>query len=183
MVLVQKLLDALQNQMGRILMFRFQKTIVLIGILLISIQGYASLTPKKQQRIIFDVKTSFVEKSDLMAAKLGVTIFLLQSEWASVSDVGEKFSVWLQDYSREQRGNRIYISFDVEIRTPAMVRRGNTLDKQRISFNYAIDSKWNDVNTTGQAIITEIENLSTDMQNEAYLAGEAVVKYLKKYAN
>ena len=130
--------------------------------------------------VYLDIKTKHEEKFDLLPAKIAVSYFITQSKWAKLREVGEDYSVWLTNYQREKIDDTIYISLEIEIRTPAMIRSGSLLKKKRIRTSITAQDDWSDVNNIRDAIEREIENSSKEIQEEAIIVGEKVSKEIYK---
>ncbi len=143
--------------------------ISIIILLVINAVNYA------QVKTYFDVKTKFYEKSDLSPAKIGTIIFLTQSNWGGVREVGEDYSLWLKKYERKKINKTITIQLDVELRTPAAIRSGSLLSSQRIEVSFKAEDDWKGVNSIQDAIRREMSNKSREIQKEALFVGEEIV--------
>lgn len=84
----------------------------------------------------FDIKTTVEEKYDLHVAKEGVTAAFEEAPWASVREVGEDYSLWLTDFRRSHEGDSVRVRMTVNLRTPAMLTRGNSIAARRIEASY-----------------------------------------------
>ena len=141
---------------------------------------FLAQSAEADDRVFIDVKTKQSEKFDLLPLKIAVSIFLLQSDWALVCEVGEDYSLWMRNYHRERINDEIFISLDVEIRTAALIRSGILLSKERITVPIKAREDWTDVNSIRDAIEKQIENTSKEIQDEAVIIGEEVVKVAHK---
>ena len=110
-------------------MFRIIKTSVLVLLVL------GSQLPATAQ-YTFDVKTKLSEKHRMQVAKQGVLHAIENSSWASVSEVGEDYSLWIKKLRREHRGDSIRVVLDVELRTRAMLTSGRLLSRQVVGLGY-----------------------------------------------
>ena len=130
-----------------------------------------------QSKIFLDVKTPFAEKNKLVAAKGGAVYFLKQSRDLGVREIGENYSLWLKNYKSEQRGQQVYIEFDVELRSPAMIRKGRLLASDRVHVQYKLDDKLD-----GKAFESfehfkkHIKKLSHELLLEGYYCGQEVLR-------
>lgn len=97
-------------------------------------QSYAQSEPVDTvlSPIKLDIKTALDEKGELKLAKAGLKVYLKQSEWAKVVNLGEDYSVWLTQFRRKLKGNVLRIEMDIELRTPATLDKGEFLDKRHI---------------------------------------------------
>ena len=136
-----------------------------------------------QSKVLFDVKTKRAEKMDLLPIKTATVILLLKSDWASVVEIGEDYSLWLKEYERKKVGDIISVKFCVELRTPAMLRSGSLLQSEKIEFSFKSIDEWNEVTTVREAIKQELKNFSGEIQTEAILGGEKVVNIIIKMVN
>lgn len=87
-------------------------------------------------QVAFDVKTTMEEKSQLHVIKIAVINSLQQSNWATVKEVGEDYSLWLTNLRRSSSGDSITTVIDFDLRTPAMLTRGKHLDARRVSISF-----------------------------------------------
>ena len=132
-----------------------------------------------QQKVMFDIKTKQFEKFDFIPIKIATTIILLNSDWAGVIEVGEDYSLWLKNYQRKQVDEEIIISFDVEIRTPAMLRSGSLLTTGKVDYSFNAAEEWEGVKSTREAIERELKDYSEEINTEAKMGGEEVEKCAK----
>ncbi len=144
-------------------------TLIIISILLFPLQSSAF------QKTYFDVKTKFSEKTDLTVAKNSAIIILRQSDWAGVKEYGEDYSLWLRNYEKRKSGDRITVSLDVEIRTPALVRSGKLLKSSRVNVSYNLDEEWKGIDSISKAVKQALKSETEDIKKEALFVGEAVV--------
>lgn len=86
-----------------------------------------------QEPVAIDVKTAATAKADVAPAEVGTTVCLVQSEWATVREVGEDYSLWLKRYERIKEGQDVRVEMDVELRTPAMIRSGSLIAERPVS--------------------------------------------------
>ena len=94
-----------------------------------------------QKKVLLDVKTPLLEKSSLMAAKAGTVYFITQSADFGVREAGEDYSLRLKDYKSSQDGKTVSIEFTVELRSPAMFRKGRLIGSERLKVKYTLDKK------------------------------------------
>jgi hypothetical protein len=86
-----------------------------------------------EAQVKFDVKTSFVEKKKLKVVKAGLIAYLNQSEWASVQEIGESYSVWLVNFKRSIKKNLVKWELDLELRKPAMITHGELISSRHVA--------------------------------------------------
>jgi hypothetical protein len=87
-------------------------------------------------QIAFDIKTSFKEKSMLRFVKLAVINNIQNSDWATVKEIGEDYSLWLTNFERNSIGDSIEAQFDIDVRTPAMFSQGKPITNRHIILVY-----------------------------------------------
>jgi hypothetical protein len=118
------------------------------------------------QRIAFDVKTSFGEKGQLKTAKAGCIAFLKESSWAAVKEMGEDYSLWITNYSRELKGDNIEFKIMLELRTKAMFGRG------KIVQSFAVQDDINVTDIRQGKISAEHEKMISVVQTQMAKAGD-----------
>jgi len=131
-------------------------------------------------KIVIDLKVSLVETADLAPAQTGASIYLLRSDWAAVSEVGEDVAVWLTGYERKKNliGQQV-ISLSMEIREPTSFRTGNLLKKQKITVRYWLSSQESD--KYNRQILNELDDISNELKMEAYHLGKKIESSLRSY--
>jgi hypothetical protein len=102
----------------------------------------AALPLAAQEKIEIDLKTKFLEKPELTAAKNGTLLLLGQSEWGTVVETGEKYALWIRDARREERGDSIALTVDLELREPSFLEEGALLVSRTITIVYAANGEW-----------------------------------------
>ena len=144
--------------------------------LMIAVSGLA------EEKIVIDIKVPLTETAALAPAQAGATLFLMRSEWATVSEIGEDMSVWFTGYDRKKNflGQQV-IKLTVEVRDPSTLRIGNLLKKERLTVRYWPTDP--DEEKYDQQVLNDLNELSHDLQLEAYHLGaklEATLKDLLK---
>lgn len=84
----------------------------------------------------FDIKTELEEKADLKIVKQGVITATSQSSWATEVEFNENYSLWLKDLRRSHRGDSMYVSINLQLRTPAALTQGELVEERRIGVQY-----------------------------------------------
>lgn len=137
-----------------------------------------------QERVAIDVKTTTGGKIDLAPVEVGTTVCLTQSDWAEVSEVGEDYSLWLQNYERMKDGENTRAELAVELRTPAFLRSGSLIATRTVTTTFQKTSDgmvvpdtlhWNqeDLNAVREAIGGELSEAASDLKREALIVGTA----------
>ena len=131
-------------------------------------------------KVIIDLKVPLAESADLLPAQLGASVYLMQSDWARVAELGEDVSVWLRDYDRKLNLIRQQvISLTVEIREPSALRTGNLIAEEHIVVRY-----WPGDHATQNSqyqIVNDLEQLSNELKEEAYFLGNRIEAVLKQH--
>jgi hypothetical protein len=91
-----------------------------------------------------DVKTTFTNKFTATGLKNGHIAYmrLNGSKWCVDKEVGEDYSFWIKDVRTTDIGDSTVLSFNLELRTPAMVTDGNLIAARngyRIAYPNSID--------------------------------------------
>lgn len=129
--------------------------------------------------IKIDLKVELLETADLGPAQLGTTLFLMRSDWATVTDMGEDVAVWLTGYERHRNllGQQV-IRCDLEIRDPSFVRSGNLQQRETVTIRY-----WphrHESSKYEQEILNDLHALSEELKIEGYLLGKKISKRLEQ---
>ncbi|MCF7807506.1 MAG: hypothetical protein K9M49_08925 [Candidatus Marinimicrobia bacterium] len=149
---------------------------ILIALLLVTGVGFA----EDADPVILDLKVPLAESADLLPAKLGASVYLIQSDWARVSEIGEDAAIWLRNYDRKK--NIILqqvISLTLEIREPSNLRRGNLIAEKDVVVRY-----WPSKNDAGDSefrIVQDLEELSHELKVEAYHLGREIEAILRSH--
>ena len=129
-------------------------------------------------KLVIDLKVPLVETADLAPAQAGATVYLMKSEWATVSEINEDVAVWLTDYERKKNflGQQV-VSLTLEVREPSGIRTGNLIKKHKITVRYRVSAP--DTTRFKQELLNELDNLSQELQIEAYFLGLKIESVLK----
>ena len=130
------------------------------------------------EKVVIDLKVPLVETADLAPAQAGATVYLMKSEWATVSEINEDVAVWMTDYERKKNflGQQV-VSLTLEVREPSSIRTGNLIKKQNITVRYRVSAS--DTTRFKQEFLNELDNLSQELQIEAYFLGVKIESVLK----
>ena len=134
------------------------------------------------EKVVIDLKVPLVETADLAPAQAGATVYLMKSEWATVSEINEDVAVWMTDYERKKNflGQQV-VSLTLEVREPSSIRTGNLIKKQNITVRYRVSGS--DTTRFKQKFLNELDNLSQELQIEAYFLGVKIESVLKGILN
>ena len=134
------------------------------------------------EKVVIDLKVPLVETADLAPAQAGATVYLMKSEWATVSEINEDVAVWMTDYERKKNflGKQV-VSLTLEVREPSSIRTGNLIKKQNITVRYRVSAS--DTTRFKQEFLNELDNLSQELQIEAYFLGVKIESVLKGILN
>jgi len=130
------------------------------------------------EKIVIDLKVPLVETADLAPAQAGATVYLMKSDWAMVSELKEDVAVWMTGYERKKNflGQQV-ISLTLKVREPSSIRTGNLIQKQDITVRYRVSAS--DTTRFNQDFLNELDDLSHELQIEAYFLGVKIESVLK----
>lgn len=130
------------------------------------------------EKVVIDLKVPLVETANLAPAQAGATVYLMKSDWATVSEIHEDVAVWMTDYERKKNflGQQV-VSLTLEVREPSGIRTGNLIKKQKITVRYRGNSS--DTTRFKQEFLNELDSLSQELQVEAYFLGVKIESVLK----
>jgi len=129
-------------------------------------------------KLVIDLKVPLVETADLTPAQAGATVYLMKSDWATVSELKEDVAVWMTDYERKKNfiGQQV-VSLTLEVREPSGIRTGNLIKKQDVTVRYRIKDP--DTTRFDQELLNDLDELSQELQIEAYFLGAKIESVLK----
>jgi len=129
-------------------------------------------------KLVIDLKVPLVETADLTPAQAGATVYLMKSDWATVSELKEDVAVWMTDYERKKNfiGQQV-VSLTLEVREPSGIRTGNLIKKQDVTVRYRIKDP--DTTRFDQELLNDLDELSQELQIEAYFLGVKIESVLK----
>lgn len=119
---------------------RSARSALLFAAALFSFFSFSSLAA--QVRI--DVKTKWLEKKELTAAKHGVIAAIEADPATAVTEFGEDYALWIKNLHRTTDGkNRVAVTLHLELRKPSLMGEGELIEKKEITLRYdsrALDS-------------------------------------------
>ena len=150
---------------------------ILIGILLLVIAKCSY----SRDVIYLDIKTPLPEKNNLFAVKAGALHFIQQAEDFASREIGEDYSVWLLNYASKEKDGRIIIEFDIELRSPAMIRKGRLLGKEHVKVMYFTSEPISGENVVDfQSLKEKLREKGFELVYEAYYCGRETVEIIKE---
>ena len=151
------------------------KRIILFSILIIITASFAT----SQNKIYIDIKTYIHEKTNFIPAKAGTTYFISQDAKLGIREIGENYSLWLKDYSSEQKGKNITINYIVELHSPAMIRQGRLIASERLSVHFSLDDSLDleDVKIF-EKFKNNMDKMSNELLLESFYCGSETVRIL-----
>ncbi|NQT62259.1 MAG: hypothetical protein HQ556_04810 [Candidatus Marinimicrobia bacterium] len=154
----------------------FNKTLILFICAVLPVVTLAA------DKVVIDLKVRLVETADLAPAQVGATVYLMKSEWATVSELNEDVAVWMKKYKRKKNflGQQV-VSLTLEVREPSSIRIGNLIKKQTITVRYRVSAS--DTARFKQDFLNELDDLSQELQIEAYFLGVKIESVLKGILN
>lgn len=104
-----------------------------------------------QAQVRIDVKTKWLEKKELTAAKHGVIAAIEADPAIAVTEFGEDYALWIKNLHRTKEGKeRVVVTLDLELRKPSLMGEGELMEKKRLMLRYdprALDSLRSDQGT------------------------------------
>lgn len=154
----------------------FKKSLTLVFCVLLPAVSMAG------DKLVIDLKVPLVETANLAPAQAGATVYLMKSDWATVSEVNEDVAVWMTDYERKKNflGQQV-VSLTMEVREPSSIRKGNLIKRQSITVRYRASAA--DTSRFNQEFLNELDSLSRELQIEAYFLGVKIEAVLKGILN
>lgn len=112
---------------------RSARSALLLAAVLFSFFSFSSLTA--QVRI--DVKTKWLEKKELTAAKHGVIAAIEADPAIAVTEFGEDYALWIKNLHRTKEGKeRVVVTLDLELRKPSLMGEGELIEKKEVRLRY-----------------------------------------------
>ncbi|MBC8194083.1 MAG: hypothetical protein ISR87_12545 [Candidatus Marinimicrobia bacterium] len=150
----------------------FNKTLILFICAILPVVTLAD------DKVVIDLKVPLVETADLAPAQAGATVYLMKSEWATVSEIKEDVAVWMTGYERKKNflGQQV-VSLTLEVREPSSIRTGNLIKKQTVTVRYRVSAS--DTARFKQDFLNELDDLSQELQIEAYFLGVKIESVLR----
>lgn len=130
-------------------------------------------------QIKLDLKSKFSEKSEISAVKNGALLFLKKLGDYQIVEFGEDYSVWFSSYSATLANDTIFISYSIDLRTPAAISPGKIVKTQSVSVEYPVNKV---LDGTELELVQELvnlydKNLTSQLKNnewvlEAFYTGQ-----------
>ena len=93
--------------------------------------------PAAQAQVRIDVKTKWVEKKELAAAKHGVIAAIGADPETAVTEFGEDYALWIKNLHRTKEGKeRVVVTLDLELRKPSLMGEGELIEKKEVRLRY-----------------------------------------------
>lgn len=152
---------------------------------IVFVLGFSSTRATAQDQVAIDVKTPLESKTELAPAKAGAAMCLHRSEWATISEVGEDYSLWLKEYERVKDGRDTRAELTIELRSPALLRSGSLIASQQVRARYRAGTnevnipdslRWRqkDITALWESIKDEFSESTAKIRREAFAVGTAV---------
>ena len=129
-----------------------------------------------QDRVYFDIKTTFDEKTDLLPIELGTTLVFSQSDWAGILEIGEDYCIFMRNYRRKETHNAVFISLDIELRNPGTFKAGDILGNRTIRLKINRDDTVSPATEFYHLIKSGFDISEDDYHNETIIIGKVVEK-------
>jgi len=147
-------------------------TIFLILIVFLSYSGFA---------LSIDLKTKFVEKSEITAIKVGATYFLEQ-KGIEVVNIGEDFAVWLKNLERSFISENQYAyKITVKLSYPTSLVEKRTIMEETLKFEIVLSTP---IKHTAEILDNRLRRhflkIKERLTHEAYIGGLAVATCIEE---
>lgn len=106
----------------------YRLNVILLFICLFSYDGFA--------QVVFDVKTKVELKENLHIVKIALINILNKSNWANVKEIGENYSLWIDNFTQQANGDSIIAEYDIDLRTPSMFTMGRYIKSKHIVVSF-----------------------------------------------
>jgi len=159
-----------------------KKIMFLLLAMSILLAGFTGLSAQMK----LDVKTKFKDKTEMAGIKYG-TIYFLEKSNFEVVEVGEKYTVWLENPVEKRKDPDQYsIKLKVSISKPSLFKKKAPIAEKEIEVHYTYDPKTLNIDDTGflTFIKEKVESIKSKEKVRAFVVGlktaETVQKLLEK---
>ena len=147
----------------------------LLVALLLPLVGTQELSAQVQ----IDVKTKWLEKKELTAVKSGVIAAIAELPWASCTEFGEDYSLWLKNLHRTKgKEGSVIVTLEVEVQAPSLFGNGTLLRKAKVQVQY--DLQLLDSIGNLEEIVASVENTRHQYETWNGMIGTAVGTLIPK---
>lgn len=95
------------------------------------------LSPSLSAQVRIDVKTKWLEKKELTAAKQGIIAAINAAPSTAVTEFGEDYALWIKNLHRAKGMNdTVVVTLDLELRKPSFVSQGDLIAKHELVLRY-----------------------------------------------
>ena len=128
-----------------------------------------------------DIKTKFVEKSEITAIKIGAT-YWLEKNGIMVVNIGEDFAVWLKNLERKFISENEYsYSLIISLSYPTSFVEKRTISEEKIQFKIFVDEPVKEEEETlNRRLKRQFLKLKDRLKKEAYIGGMIVATSMMK---
>ncbi len=128
-----------------------------------------------------DLKTKFVEKSEITAIKVGATYFL-EKKGIEVVNIGEDFAVWLKNLERSfVSENRYSYKIAVKLSYPTSLVEKRTIMEEILQFDIVLNRPVKDtVELLDNRLKRHFLKVKQRLIHEAYIGGMAVATCIEE---
>lgn len=149
-----------------------RKTAFVLIVILLGSAGFA---------VTVDIKTKFVEKSEITAIKIGAT-YWLEKNGIMVVNIGEDFAVWLKNLERKFISENEYsYSLIISLSYPTSFVEKRTISEEKIQFKIFVDEPVKgEEETLNRRLKRQFLKLKDRLKKEAYIGGMIVAASMMK---
>ncbi len=137
-------------------------------------------TVEASDKIKLDIKVPLGLMAEVTPIQISVSYFLLTSDWATVTDFGEEYSVWITEYDKSTNiFNQQVVTLLIEVRSPAMLLKGSLIKSEKVKVRYRPGKHIEFESEYANNIIDNIGAMPEDLMSEMYIVGKEIEKTLK----
>ncbi len=131
-----------------------------------------------------DIKTKFVEKSEITAIKIGAT-YWLEKNGIMVVNIGEDFAVWLKNLERKFiTENEYSYSLTISLSYPTSFVEKRTIKEETVQFEIFVDEPIKEQEEgLDKRLRRQFSKIKDRLKKEAYIGGliaaASIIKLLK----
>lgn len=131
-----------------------------------------------------DIKTKFVEKSEITAIKVGAT-YWLEKNGITVVNIGEDYAVWLKNLERKfVKENKYAYSLTITLSYPTSFVEKRTIKEEIVKFEIVVNEPVKEPEEKlDERLRRRFSKLKDRLKKEAYIGGliaaVSIIKLLK----
>lgn len=147
-----------------------------ISFILLVLLAYSPALP-----LSIDIKTKFLEKSEITSIKVGA-IYFLEQKGIQVLNIGEDFAVWLKDIERSYICENQYAHrITVKLSYPTSLIEKRTIKEEILNFRFTLTTPIKEMDERlNSRLKKHFLKVSQRLLHEAYIGGIAVATCIEE---